>query len=529
LAIRVGIELSPVACRIVAVDVPHQRRDDGDTRVTFATMVRADGSMSAAVASLNGQRASVVVWTADADHRQVVVTDGSYEHMRAQALAAVRHAGRSAVSTLTDIAPVSGSGGRNRRTVLLASAASAEVAALLQPLVDAGVVIDRVLTPAAALLSLARSHRSEATTGALEAYVAIDEISGCIALVRDSTLLGALDLAWGYVEELDGRRATRSRDDVATRLANDVFVFLEDCGLDPENLRHVCVTGGVPEIRSMAMSLMEQLDVEVEALDSLFGIDAAQLPGDAETFRDRAPALRLAWAAAADPHPPIDLLRMRRRRAWGVRLSCAVVAAGTAAGLVVGWEIQDRWRPAMAYASSGATASRWPSTVLAPSPGAVLLTPPARAVRIEVGADQVSAPPLAPPPETALAAPDSVPPAVSRPIFRSLREPLPVPSAVVAEVARPSVLPRRRKPPVEVRRLVPETPRPREETALPFEAALESILYGSDRRLAMVDGRIVETGDVVRGATVVEITTTAVMLRDDRGQLRRLAAGGRSR
>jgi hypothetical protein len=54
-------------------------------------------------------------------------------------------------------------------------------------------------------------------------------------------------------------------------------------------------------------------------------------------------------------------------------------------------------------------------------------------------------------------------------------------------------------------------------------------LYGPDRRLALVDGRIVEAGDVVRGATIVEITTNAVMLRDGRGQLRRLTASGRGR
>jgi hypothetical protein len=73
------------------------------------------------------------------------------------------------------------------------------------------------------------------------------------------------------------------------------------------------------------------------------------------------------------------------------------------------------------------------------------------------------------------------------------------------------------------------SPRAIVEAALPFEADLETILYGPDRRLALVDGRIVEVGDVVRGATIVEITTNAVMLRDGRGQLRRLTAGGRGR
>jgi len=62
---------------------------------------------------------------------------------------------------------------------------------------------------------------------------------------------------------------------------------------------------------------------------------------------------------------------------------------------------------------------------------------------------------------------------------------------------------------------------------LPFEATLESILVGLDRRFALIDGRIVEAGDVVRGARVVEITATAVLLRDEGGRLRRLTGANR--
>ena len=50
----------------------------------------------------------------------------------------------------------------------------------------------------------------------------------------------------------------------------------------------------------MTVPLMERLDVEVETLDSLFGIDAARLPEPADEFRERGAELRLAWAAAAD-------------------------------------------------------------------------------------------------------------------------------------------------------------------------------------------------------------------------------------
>jgi hypothetical protein len=67
------------------------------------------------------------------------------------------------------------------------------------------------------------------------------------------------------------------------------------------------------------------------------------------------------------------------------------------------------------------------------------------------------------------------------------------------------------------------------ESAVPFDAALETILYSADRRLAIIDGVIVGLGDMVKGARVVEITAGAVLLRDPRGRLRRLTLAGRDR
>ena len=67
------------------------------------------------------------------------------------------------------------------------------------------------------------------------------------------------------------------------------------------------------------------------------------------------------------------------------------------------------------------------------------------------------------------------------------------------------------------------------ETPLPFDATLGTILYSPDRKLAIIDGRIVGIGDEVRGARVTDITPSAVLLRDPQGRLRRLALspGGR--
>jgi hypothetical protein len=65
--------------------------------------------------------------------------------------------------------------------------------------------------------------------------------------------------------------------------------------------------------------------------------------------------------------------------------------------------------------------------------------------------------------------------------------------------------------------------------AEPFDAVLGTILYSTDRKLAIIDNRIVGIGDEVRGARVVEITAAAVLLRDARGQLRELTLGARKR
>jgi hypothetical protein len=54
-------------------------------------------------------------------------------------------------------------------------------------------------------------------------------------------------------------------------------------------------------------------------------------------------------------------------------------------------------------------------------------------------------------------------------------------------------------------------------------------LYSPDRKLAIVNGRIVAPGDAVDGARVVDITPTMVLLRDAQGRLRSLTLGGPGR
>jgi hypothetical protein len=66
---------------------------------------------------------------------------------------------------------------------------------------------------------------------------------------------------------------------------------------------------------------------------------------------------------------------------------------------------------------------------------------------------------------------------------------------------------------------------PRKDVPVPFDGVLGTILYSSERKLAIVDGRIVGVGDQIRGARITEITPSSVLLRDRKGQLRQLTLG----
>jgi len=102
-----------------------------------------------------------------------------------------------------------------------------------------------------------------------------------------------------------------------------------------------------------------------------------------------------------------------------------------------------------------------------------------------------------------------------------------MPTLVEPQVDAPLLEPRREERPRALRQFAAPSARVTAppEIPLPFEAALGTILYGPDRRLAIIDGRIVQIGDQVNGARVVDITSTDVFLRDRQGRLRQLALG----
>ena len=541
---RVGIELTPVASRIV--EVVHRGRmwrtpGSGSSVVSFGTCQAPDADLDDAWQSLRGKAAAVVVWGTASEHRQVEVHVGSYERMRAEALRTLADDGVPTRGVWADIAPAGPADGV-RMPVVVSAASAKQMAEALQPLTDAGIRLRTVMTPAAALAAIARSRRAFSIPDTTEAYVALDNTLTCVALIRNGALVAAHELGWGFLDD-DGNRRPRQRDEIAARLGDELAELFKTSS-DAGRVTQVCICGGLPELRSTTLPLMERFDVEVEILDSLSGIDVGSLSQPADEFGERVSELRLAWVAAAE-WTTINLLRPDRRRTSQAALSRAAVVAGMAAGLGSGWSIarSDSW------------------SVAAASPARTRPAP----VRTAVDALEFSAPPSRPseasPAATSgtLTGQGGTDAAGCAGIHRrsgrnppwrgSSRRRLTRFESACSRRRRRRFTPSRRRfgmslrvqyVPTRARRRhgasnyaapqQPPKPQPRPASdALPFDAALSSILFSADRQLAIIDGRVVGRGDAVRDATVVEISAGVVLLRDSQGRLRRLSTGGASR
>lgn len=339
---QIGIELSVAACRIVEVDVPRSgAAGRALTRVRrYAVLPAAGPETSAAFRALRGRRAAVIVWGAPGDHRQVMVTAGRYDAMRAEATRSLAQAGVDTHRVLVDIAraPDAGYATATRRPVVVALASANAIRAALEPLVAAGIRVKTVGTPATALASLARLRRRLQPSGVhehIEAYVALEEMSTCVAVMRSGTLVAAHELRWGFAH--NGLRLRPARE-VAARLAHDLAEFLAAIGGSATSLDQLTVCGGFPELRSVGALLTERLDIEVEPVDAPFGVDESQLTEAPEAFRERIAGLRMAWAVAVDTTAPLSLLHARDVGRTQAHLARAAVAAGVVAGVWLGWQ-----------------------------------------------------------------------------------------------------------------------------------------------------------------------------------------------
>lgn len=294
------------------------------------------------------------------------------------------------------------------------------------------------------------------------AYLAVNPDGVALAVVRDGELLLGQELESGPIE--DPRKPDRRS--LARRLGAHVVRALRDAsaGVDIERLM---LCGALSNLRSLTLPLSEALARPVETLDTLEGIDASGLTMPILDFQKQVAGLRLAWAMAADGRGG-GRLPPHRARSWIRPIAAAGLLTAAAATIVVAcWPARgDLTRAPRA----GLTAAE---PIVAESPA----TPSGR-----------QAPPSIEDPGSSLQTAQAGPPAAGRP-------PAEGPSAQVR---------RRTRPAWKVR----------------------SILIGPERRLALVDGRIVGPGDRVDRETVIEIADGAVILADGAGRRRRVELQG---
>ncbi|MCA1649021.1 MAG: hypothetical protein LC753_01700 [Acidobacteria bacterium] len=155
------------------------------------------------------------------------------------------------------------------------SANVADLASLvaLRPIVAAGFKIDSILSPPKALALLAASRARPCAQGA-QAWLALNCHGVAIAIVRGGELLVSRTFGWNYGSPSGGPNAQLlQRYSLVAHLAPEVRHAIEMAAVSHGVTVELVVTcGDLPELRSLTMPLIEELDIEVETLDSTEGL-----------------------------------------------------------------------------------------------------------------------------------------------------------------------------------------------------------------------------------------------------------------
>ena len=292
----------------------------------------------------------------------------------------------------------------------------------------------------------------------------------------------------------------------------------------------VQVCGDLPNLRTVAMPLIEELDIEVDTLDWL-GEDAGAAPLDegTEMLREHVVSLRLAWAAAAtDP-----VVKLSPPNTWDARahrgLRIAVGGLTAAATVMVAVAL---WPGAVADRPNQPRQVAMAQSAGEPVPDAVATTG-RRDVELPTAThddlaglwvtsepvDSMETEPVAGDRLLTEKVPDEPAPIEQPAIDESPFVPaLATPARTEPQVAEAVVLDVEdfagEVPAATGIRVVTSSPEP-----LPV---VRSILYSSDRRLAIVGSQIVGVGDFIGSAVVTDITPDTVLLRMASGAERRL-------
>jgi hypothetical protein len=401
------------------------------------------------------------------------------------------------------------------------------VSARLKPLLAAGFRIHHILTPPEALAEIAR--RRPRAPGHTAAWLALNVHGAAIAIVRDGRLLFGRTFEWNYSFDIEGPRAEMlQRYSIVSHLAPEVrrgiSLVRSSYGASVET---AITSGDLPDLRSLTMPLIEELDLEVETLDSSEGLHAAGR-ARSDRFAELAPVLRLAAAAATAP-----VRRRRRIPVMGrmLRFAAAAAIVATAASLAYRyWPVPARRAadrvttdsvgvptptsgisPASSprvrdLLSTPGTSARGATPVL-PSTAVSTTTPPVTVAQPRAPTRGVEAPPQRTSPPAVASPPLMTPP----PAAQNRTD------APVSRPEPPRAWPMAKPPVMESVATGADTGRREPVPLKDAVPSVDSILVSQERRFAIVGGRILSVGDRIGPRVVAEIERDAVVLQEPSG------------
>jgi hypothetical protein len=478
---RTGIDLSSSRCVLADVEAPAVERRQGERRGfrvhRFVSLSNADSSHALA-ADLKAvrarrefpRRAWINLWDLRSSHQYLLLPSAAADELDAGA----RHHAASILGlndadlTIGTLVGTTRSepGHRPKTEVSFFAAASNDIRQRLQPFVDAGFTIEGVTTPCGALWSQARLRKG-ALPDEVHAHVALAPAKSALGIFSNGALLYARDIDWGYGAFAGNDEVSPKKLELAHVLSTELrhsFLYVKQYWED--DVSQVLLSGDMPDIRSLTAPLIELLNIEVETLDTLAGIDASSLP---DGFADQAATFRLATSIAAEP-PPINLLPAEEAVAGSSHMAWGIVAGAAAAAVVMAAMIYER-------------------TVAGPAASApVPEQSPQGAVR---GSPQA----------------DAQPPATVSDF----------PSATGRTPVRPEMRPRSLKP--------SEAATAPGAASTSQDPVVSGILVSGDRRVALIAGRVVSPGDLIGTSVVRSIEPDGIIIVTADGQTRHIGLG----
>jgi hypothetical protein len=375
----------------------------------------------------------------------------------------------------------------------------------LAPLVEAGFEIASVLSPAQALARVVRARQAAAPAGMAVAALSLNSHGGAIAIVAGTEVIQWRVFEWPlgtpFASQLGDRHGDKGgrRSELLDRylIVSQIAPQLQHV-IDlvrpaySATVTSVVLCGNLPNLRSLAMLLIQEMDIEVETLDSAELLDPGVAPG---TLADRVASLQLAAAVSSsgenrvpvhshiEPTPAPGKVAEEdapRRIRPGARLQS--LAALVALAFCTGWsfvQAVDSGPARPIFPAGPAGIEQMVATSVQGQPGlGGVEEPGAEATTGRAGADE--------PGQVPEGAPGSPP---------------------SGDVTEPSVQ-KPRGPRVASRASQASLPLP----------TVDGIMIAGTYRLAIVGGTVVAAGDAIGPRAVARIERNGVVLRESSGR-----------